>query len=151
MQCFPTIDPASAGAMSRRRHRKSGRALRLLGRFRQSSEVGFFRPDFVAAESKGGSIITHFVTLEMVGERGFEPPTPWSRTRCSTRLSHSPKLCGFRARSGGRTAAALSRVYQNRQGGGRGRPNPIRSPSAPAPHPWHNAPSAVLPGCVTAM
>ncbi len=27
---------------------------------------------------------------EMVGERGFEPPTPWSRTRCSTRLSHSP-------------------------------------------------------------
>ena len=31
----------------------------------------------------------------MVGERGFEPPTPWSRTRCSTRLSHSPNLgCG---------------------------------------------------------
>jgi hypothetical protein len=28
--------------------------------------------------------------LKMVGERGFEPPTPWSRTRCSTRLSHSP-------------------------------------------------------------
>src|ERR1019366_6785097 len=27
---------------------------------------------------------------DMVGERGFEPPTPWSRTRCSTRLSHSP-------------------------------------------------------------
>ena len=26
----------------------------------------------------------------MVGARGFEPPTPWSRTRCSTRLSHSP-------------------------------------------------------------
>src|ERR1700744_2513013 len=29
---------------------------------------------------------------EMVGERGFEPPTPWSRTRCSTRLSHSPNV-----------------------------------------------------------
>src|SRR5207245_225341 len=28
--------------------------------------------------------------LEMVGARGFEPPTPWSRTRCSTRLSHAP-------------------------------------------------------------
>jgi hypothetical protein len=28
----------------------------------------------------------------MVGERGFEPPTPWSRTRRSTRLSHSPNL-----------------------------------------------------------
>ncbi len=33
--------------------------------------------------------------LKMVGERGFEPPTPWSRTRCSTRLSHSPNMgCG---------------------------------------------------------
>src|SRR3954469_19211977 len=28
----------------------------------------------------------------LVGERGFEPPTPWSRTRCSTRLSHSPTV-----------------------------------------------------------
>jgi hypothetical protein len=28
----------------------------------------------------------------LVGERGFEPPTPWSRTRCSTRLSHSPMI-----------------------------------------------------------
>src|SRR5882724_7010941 len=26
----------------------------------------------------------------LVGARGFEPPTPWSRTRCSTRLSHAP-------------------------------------------------------------
>ena len=32
-----------------------------------------------------------FISLKrLVGERGFEPPTPWSRTRCSTRLSHSP-------------------------------------------------------------
>src|SRR5262249_20061409 len=30
------------------------------------------------------------ILKELVGERGFEPPTPWSRTRCSTRLSHSP-------------------------------------------------------------
>src|SRR5262245_46905734 len=28
--------------------------------------------------------------VRMVGARGFEPPTPWSRTRCSTRLSHAP-------------------------------------------------------------
>ena len=28
----------------------------------------------------------------LVGARGFEPPTPWSRTRCSTRLSHAPFL-----------------------------------------------------------
>ena len=35
--------------------------------------------------------ITQRMSLKiMVGERGFEPPTPWSRTRCSTRLSHSP-------------------------------------------------------------
>ena len=26
----------------------------------------------------------------MVGERGFEPPTPWSQTRCATRLRYSP-------------------------------------------------------------
>jgi hypothetical protein len=34
---------------------------------------------------------------ELVGERGFEPPTPWSRTRCSTRLSHSPNLARIHA------------------------------------------------------
>lgn len=28
--------------------------------------------------------------LRNVGETGFEPATPWSRTKCSTRLSHSP-------------------------------------------------------------
>ncbi len=28
----------------------------------------------------------------MVGKRGFEPPTPASRTLCSTRLSHSPTV-----------------------------------------------------------
>src|SRR5207253_7704193 len=34
----------------------------------------------------------------LVGETGFEPATPWSRTRCSTRLSHSPKLDSPRGR-----------------------------------------------------
>ncbi|GMU58941.1 MAG: hypothetical protein AMXMBFR34_07040 [Myxococcaceae bacterium] len=29
-----------------------------------------------------------------VGETGFEPATPWSRTKCSTRLSHSPVMRG---------------------------------------------------------
>ena len=28
----------------------------------------------------------------MVGARGFEPPTPWSRTRCATRLRYAPNL-----------------------------------------------------------
>ena len=27
---------------------------------------------------------------EVVGARGFEPPTPWSRTRCATRLRYAP-------------------------------------------------------------
>ena len=40
----------------------------------------------------------------MVGERGFEPPTPWSRTRCSTRLSHSPTF-------GGRVGSRVMKVY----------------------------------------
>ena len=31
----------------------------------------------------------------MVGARGFEPPTPWSRTRCATRLRYAPNIyCG---------------------------------------------------------
>src|ERR1700761_5803958 len=30
---------------------------------------------------------------EMVGARGFEPPTPWSRTRCATRLRYAPNVC----------------------------------------------------------
>ena len=29
---------------------------------------------------------------KMVGMTGFEPATPWSQTRCSTKLSHIPKL-----------------------------------------------------------
>src|SRR5215470_8187462 len=28
----------------------------------------------------------------MVGERGFEPPTPWSRTRRSTKLPRAPSV-----------------------------------------------------------
>ena len=28
----------------------------------------------------------------LVGARGFEPPTPWSRTRCATRLRYAPNV-----------------------------------------------------------
>src|SRR4051794_14030463 len=31
----------------------------------------------------------------MVGARGFEPPTPWSRTRCATRLRYAPTVCAI--------------------------------------------------------
>ncbi len=29
-------------------------------------------------------------TLKLVGTVGFEPTTPWSQTRCATRLRHAP-------------------------------------------------------------
>ena len=37
----------------------------------------------------------------MVGKTGFEPATPWSQTRCSTKLSHFPmkKIYGAPDRS----------------------------------------------------
>ena len=45
----------------------------------------------------------------MVGETGFEPATPWSRTRCSTRLSHSPtKAIACAQRKTDRLLAALT-------------------------------------------
>jgi hypothetical protein len=28
----------------------------------------------------------------MVGEIGFEPTTPWTQTKCATKLRHSPML-----------------------------------------------------------
>ena len=34
---------------------------------------------------------------KMVGKTGFEPATPWSQTKCSTKLSHFPiKWCTLR-------------------------------------------------------
>ena len=39
-----------------------------------------------------------------VGARGFEPPTPWSRTRCATRLRYAPEpFAGEPARARPRT------------------------------------------------
>ena len=32
------------------------------------------------------------IIVEMVGARGFEPPTPCSRSRCATRLRYAPTL-----------------------------------------------------------
>ena len=37
----------------------------------------------------------------VVGARGFEPPTPWSRTRCATRLRYAPKLFAEESRKEG--------------------------------------------------
>ena len=30
------------------------------------------------------------IIIKLVGARGFEPPTPWSRTKCATRLRYAP-------------------------------------------------------------
>ena len=30
---------------------------------------------------------------KVVGETGFEPATPWTQTKCATKLRHSPNLC----------------------------------------------------------
>src|SRR4051794_38802946 len=49
----------------------------------------------------------------MVGERGFEPPTPWSRTRCSTRLSHSPTPCGRLSMKEARPALPVSIIPES--------------------------------------
>ncbi len=31
----------------------------------------------------------------MVGAAGFEPATPWSQARCSTKLSHAPSTTKY--------------------------------------------------------
>ena len=31
-----------------------------------------------------------YETKDVVGERGFEPPTHWSQTSCATKLRYSP-------------------------------------------------------------
>ncbi len=69
----------------------------------------------------------------MVGARGFEPPTPWSRTRCATRLRYAPNVfakchehklpalqaaanslstCGMQSSGHGRRAGSLCRYKQ---------------------------------------
>ena len=35
-----------------------------------------------------------FIPKLMVGKTGFEPATPWSQTKCSTKLSHFPLYNG---------------------------------------------------------
>jgi hypothetical protein len=50
-----------------------------------------------------------FLRFRMVGARGFEPPTPCSRSRCSTRLSHAPISVGIRVP--GRRPGGLSSLF----------------------------------------
>ena len=36
--------------------------------------------------------LNYFRIFRLIGKTGFEPATPWSQTRCSTKLSHFPIL-----------------------------------------------------------
>src|ERR1700733_1435882 len=89
-----------------------------------------------------GSILSFFKVCEvsklLVGERGFEPPTPWSRTRCSTRLSHSPTYCliysfsilqrrsGWRKRAWAETISVLRYAVRAQRRRCRGDPKKFR-------------------------
>ena len=42
-----------------------------------------------------GSTIELHPHKKMVGAAGFEPATPWSQTRCSTKLSYVPNNIHF--------------------------------------------------------
>ncbi len=47
-------------------------------------------PDFALRLRRGSLHFPFHSKRRLVGTRGFEPPAPASRTRCSTRLSHVP-------------------------------------------------------------
>src|SRR5437588_725247 len=47
---------------------------------------------------------------DVVGARGFEPPTSRSRTVRSTKLSHAPMLCTIQTHQVYRPAATITRV-----------------------------------------
>ena len=55
---------------------------------------GITRPAFAGSLRSPGYGAAPFAfrsKRRLVGATGFEPATPWSRTKCSTRLSHAPK------------------------------------------------------------
>jgi hypothetical protein len=69
--------------------RKSKNALTATGLLMEGHFSTYLTRGFKVLDGYGRKPLKSW-RFELVGERGFEPPTPWSRTRCSTRLSHSP-------------------------------------------------------------
>ena len=95
LYCPSSTAPDSAsranGAMSLNRLSQPGGPVQLWPKWRRPVDpCGFHRPQNRLQSVFGGSEKARICLKRLVGERGFEPPTPWSRTRCSTRLSHSP-------------------------------------------------------------
>ncbi len=60
------------------------------GSGRTGAESGVAATPGMLAEALEKVFFIVFSGLEMVGVRGFEPPAPASRRRCSTKLSYTP-------------------------------------------------------------
>ena len=52
--------------------------------------------NFCEKRKKGLRRIVRKPLMFLVGAKGFEPSTPWSQTRCATKLRHAPKSLGQR-------------------------------------------------------
>src|SRR4051812_16003353 len=65
-----------------------------LGRRESSRSIAIYKIIYTAVDEKPE--VQRNFRKTLVGARGFEPPTPWSRTRCATRLRYAPtvsRLC----------------------------------------------------------
>jgi hypothetical protein len=75
--------PRSIEAPSSAGHTLKAQAEAALGMFEWAfARRGHARPLGMEAE--------HLEDLELVGARGFEPPTPWPPAKCAARLRHAP-------------------------------------------------------------
>ena len=88
--CWLTLKSVNSLTVSLGRSASRGRAERGQTRGRLHERISPLRNRLQRCRRKTRNRVHLLKT--MVGERGFEPPTPWSRTRCSTRLSHSPTV-----------------------------------------------------------
>jgi hypothetical protein len=76
----------------REAERELGERLQVINTGKQGPSGSMTLSRFTDEVWKPSVFLSIKLSTRLVGERGFEPPTPWSRTRCSTRLSHSPNL-----------------------------------------------------------
>ncbi len=50
------------------------------------------REDFLLGTTRKALFSAGLFLHNLVGERGFEPPTHWSQTSCATKLRYSPNI-----------------------------------------------------------
>ena len=58
----------------------------------RTSDLRIRSPLLYPSELQAAVLISSKRGCELVGARGFEPPTPCSQSRCATRLRHTPTL-----------------------------------------------------------